>query len=368
MWSENPIVEQCKVRFPVIQAPMAGIATPRLIAAVSNAGGLGSLGAAYMTPNEMRDAIREIRDLTELPFAVNLFAPAAASYDQKIIDSAQKFLDRFRKELEIPHSSPDFSSLPAFEDQMAVILEEKPKVFSFTLGLPPLPLLQRLKKENILIMGTATTLDEALLLEKCGVDSVIEQGSESGGHRAAFLDCANDPMLSIAALVPLLAHALKIPVIASGGIMNGEGIAAALSLGAVGVQLGTAFLACPESGASRPYKEALLHSHAKTTLTDVFTGKPARMLYNKFIETFEHEKAPIAPFPYQHLLTKDIRIAAAKIDHVDMLSLYAGQNYPLITNLPASEILPLLVEQTIDTIQKLNKDLSEQHPRKRKIV
>ncbi len=364
MWSENPIVQQCKVRFPLVQAPMAGVTTPRLIAAVCNAGGLGSLGAAYMTPSEIREAISEIRDLTELPFAVNLFAPAAAAYDQKTIDSAQKFLGRFRNELEIPHSSPDFSSLPVFEEQIEIILEEKPRVFSFTLGLPPLPLLERLKKENILIMGTATTFDEALLLEKWGVDAVIAQGAEAGGHRATFLNCADDPMLSMAALIPLLAHALKIPVIAAGGIMNGEGIAAALSLGAAGVQLGTAFLACPESGASRAYKDALLHSHSKTTLTDVFTGKAARMLHNKFIETYQQEKGPIAPFPFQHLLTKDIRTAAGKIDRTDLLPLYAGQNYPLITNLPASEIIPLLVEQTIDTIQKLNNDLI----RKRKIV
>lgn len=358
MWKENPIVKKCNIRFPIIQAPMVGVATPRLVAAVSNAGGLGSLGAAYMPPKEIKEAIREIRDLTELPFSINLFAPAFMPYEKKRIAQAQKFLDLFRKELDIPTRLPDFSELPEFEEQIEVILEEKLPIFSFTLGIPTLPILQRLKKEKILIMGTATTVEEALLLEKSGVDAVIAQGSEAGGHRAAFLDLDDDPMLGISALVPLLTHVLKVPIIAAGGIMNGDGIASAFALGAAAAQLGTAFIACPESGAARAYKDALVHPHAMTTIiSKAFTGRPARMLHNKFVKEMQLKNAPIAPFPFQNALTKDIRTAAAKFNRADMMALYAGQNYPLVTNLPAGEIVPLLIKQTVDTIQRLGQNL-----------
>ncbi len=362
MWKENPIVKKCNIRFPIIQAPMAGVTSPRLVAAVSNAGGLGSLGAAYMSPKEIKEAIREIRDLTEMPFSINLFAPASMPYDKKSIAQAQKFLDYFRKELEIPTALPDFSALPEFEEQIEIILEERPPIFSFTLGIPPLPILQRLKKEKILIMGTATTVEEALLLEKSGVDAVIAQGSEAGGHRATFLDLDYDPMLGISALVPHLAYALKVPVIAAGGIMNGDGIASAFALGAAAAQLGTAFIACPESGAPRAYKDALLHPHSMATIvTTVFSGKPARVLYNKFVKEMQMKNAPIAPFPFQNILTKDIRTTAAKFNRADLMALYAGQNYPLVTNLPAGEIVPLLIEQTVSAIQRLSQNLIESH-------
>jgi nitronate monooxygenase len=360
MWKENPIAKACNIRFPIIQAPMAGITTPRLVAAVSNAGGLGSLGAAYMSPKMIQEAIREIRDLTEMPFSINLFAPAFMPYDKKSINQAQKFLDHFRKELNIPTRLPEFSELPEFEKQIEVILEEKPPIFSFALGIPPLPLLQRLKKENILIMGTATTIEEALLLEKSGVDAVIAQGSEAGGHRACFFNPGYDLLLGISALIPLLTSVLKVPVIAAGGIMNGDGIASVLALGAQAAQLGTAFIACPESQAPRAYKDALLHSHTMATIvSSAFSGKPARVLYNKFVKEMQMKNAPIAPFPFQTILTKDIRIAAAKMNRPDLMALYAGQNYPLATNLPAMEIVPLLIEQTVSAIQRLSKNLMQ---------
>lgn len=360
MWHENPIVKMCKIRFPIIQAPMAGIATPRLVAAVSNAGGLGSLGAAYMVPEEIKESIREIRTLTEQPFAVNLFACAAGPKDLKQIQASQKFLERFCKDLDIPAKKSDFSNYPDFFEQFEVILSEKVPVFSFTLGIPPLPLLQSLKKQKTVLMGTATSLEEALLLESSGIDAVIAQGVESGGHRGTFLDSANDPMLGLSTLIPLFTHSLQVPVIAAGGIMNGDGIASVLALGAHAAQLGTAFIACPESGAPRAYKDTLLHPHAQETIiTSVFSGKPARVVKNKFTKEMQQAQAPIAAFPYQNTLTRDIRNVAAKMNRSDLMSLYAGQNYPLITNLPAGEIIPYLVEQTIATIQRLYNELTE---------
>lgn len=313
-----------------------------------------------MSPDEIKEAIREIRDLTEQPFAVNLFACASGPKNPRQIQSAQKFLDRYRQELGIPTNAPDASKLPEFFEQFDVILAEKVPVFSFTMGIPSLPLLQSLKKQKTVIMGTATSLDEALLLEGNGVDVVIAQGAESGGHRGTFLDPGNDPMLGLSTLVPLFTHSLQIPVVAAGGIMNGDGIAAVLALGASAAQLGTAFIACPESGAPRPYKDSLLHPHAtETTITNVFSGRPARLVKNKFIKEMQELHAPIASFPYQHMLTRDIRTAAAKMNRPDLMPLYAGQNYPLITNLSASEIIPLLVEQTVDAIQRISKELSE---------
>lgn len=369
MWLENPIVKICKIRFPIIQAPMGGVATPRLVASVSNAGGLGSLGAAYMSAKEIKESIREIRDLTDQPFAVNLFSCAAGPKDLKQIHDAQRFLDRYRKELGIPSEIPDFSKLPEFFEQFEVILSEKVPVFSFTLGIPPLPLLQSLKKQRTVIMGTATSLDEALLLESNGVDAVIAQGVEAGGHRGTFLDPANDPMLGLSTLVPLFAHSLQIPVVAAGGIMNGDGIASVLALGASAAQLGTAFIACPESGAPRCYKDTLLHPlAAETIITSVFSGRPARVVRNKFIKEMQDHQAPIASFPYQNMLTRDIRTVAAKMNRSDLVSLYAGQNYPLITNLPVSEIIPLLVEQTVGAIQRLSNELIEKQKRHRKEI
>lgn len=349
MWKENPITKMCNVRFPIILAPMSNVSTPRLVAAVSNAGGLGSLGAAYMSPEEIKEAIAEIRLLTECPFAVNLFAiTPKVKKDEK----ADRYLDRFRTELDIP--STPIGKFPDFFEQMKVVLEQRPPVFSFTLGVPPLNIMQRLKQEQIAVMGTATNLEEAILLEKSGVDAVIAQGIEAGGHRGAFLE--QDQEIGLTALIPLLVRSLKVPVIAAGGIMNGNGIAAALALGASAVQLGTAFLACPESGAPMPYKKALMHEHGlPTVLTRAFTGMPARMLGNRFIR--EMQGAPLASFPTQHMLTKPIRTAAAKASRADLMALYAGQNYPLITNFPASEIIPLLVEQTTFAIQRLTKGL-----------
>ena len=281
---------------------------------------------------------------------MNLFAftPQKAKKDEK----ASAFLNRFRTELDIP--SPPLGKFPDFFEQMKVVLEERPPIFSFALGVPPLNIMQRLKQEQIAVMGTATSLEEAVLLEKSGVDAVVAQGIEAGGHRSAFLE--HDHEIGLSALIPLLVRALKVPVIATGGIMNGNGIAAALALGASAVQLGTAFLACPESGAPMPYKKALMQGHGvPTVLTRAFTGMPGRMLRNRF--TQEMQGAPLASFPTQHLLTKPIRIAAAKANRADLMALYAGQNYPLITNFPASEIIPWLVEETTLAIQRLTRGL-----------
>lgn len=353
MWKDNRIAQLLGVRFPIIQAPMANIATARLVAAVSNAGGLGSLGAAYMQPLEIKKAIAEIRDLTEKPFAVNLFIPTSSQVETELIQGASHALQPFFKELSLPTQVIDIKQMPDFQEQMEVILSERVPVFSFTFGIPSLPLIQALKQHKTLLIGTATTLEEALLLEKSGIDAIVAQGMEAGGHRATFLDTRFDALLSLHSLLLLLHGRCTLPLIAAGGIMNGAGIATALALGAAGAQLGTLFLASPECSTPNVYKKALLHSgEAKTTLTQVFSGRLARVVKNRFVSEMEERQAPIAPFPYQHLLTKGIRLAAAKAERSDLLALYAGQGFPLTSNLPAAEIVPLLVEQTVFSVQK----------------
>ncbi len=352
MWNENKIAKLLGIRFPIVQAPMANITTPSLVAAISNSGGLGSFAAGYLDPEEIRIAIRDIRSLTEQPFAVNLFAPSLEETDKKKITQMHKFLNKYRKELGLPVASLPSRSLPSFKEQFEVVKEEKIPVFSFTFGIPPLPYIQQLKKQQTLVIGTATSLEEALLLEKSGVDAMVAQGIEAGGHRGHFLNTHEDSSLTTLTLVPLLVQHIRVPILAAGGIMTGEGIVAALSVGAQGVQLGTAFIACAESGASPIYKRALLHAnHTRTQLTSCFTGKQGRALVNRL--TQEIKQNAIAPFPHQHFLTEDIRLAASNNQCPDLMALWAGQGYSFASNLPAHDILSLLVEQSAEAIHRL---------------
>jgi nitronate monooxygenase len=351
VWSKNGLVHLLKIRFPIVQAPMAGgLATPRLVAAVTNAGGLGSFGAGYLTPKEIAKGISEIRELTDQPFAVNLFSPSME--ETKNLKTSQEALIRYHQELGIPLKFSHERSLPPLKEQIEVLIEEKIPVFSFTFGIPPLSYLQQLKKQKTVLIGTATTLEEALLLEESGVDAIAAQGIEAGGHRGTFLHPDVDPLLSTATLIALLSRHCQVPILAAGGIMNGAGVAAALALGAQGTQLGTAFIASPESGASPAYKKALIESKgAKTTLTACFTGKIARALVNRF--TKEMQGAPIASYPIQHFLTQNMRLCAAKDNRPEFMALYAGEGFQLCSNLPAGEIVSLLVQQTVAAVQGL---------------
>jgi nitronate monooxygenase len=333
------VTELLRVEHPIIQAGMAGGATtPELVAAVSEAGGLGTLGAAYMSPDAIRDAVAEVRSLTGRPFAVNLFVPEPfdpSLYDPREVNAP---LARYREELgiEVPEEVGDF--VQPFEDQLAVVIEEKVPVFSFTFGVPEEAQISALKKAGIVLIGTATTVREGLVLEERGVDAMVGQGSEAGGHRGTFIGDFESAMVGTMALVPQLADSLSVPVIAAGGIMDGRGLAAALVLGAEGVQMGTAFLPCPESGIHPKYKEAVLAAKSEeTSLTRAFSGKPARGIRNRFIEEMEEQEVPA--YPVQNAYTKDIRAAAAKENRIEFLSLWAGQAAGLGRAVPAAEIV-----------------------------
>jgi len=341
---------------PLIQAPMAGGATtPELVAAVSNAGALGSLGGAYLSPAELENNIRQIKRLTTRPFAVNLFAPCPDPIlTPAQIEAAVVATKTYREELglTIPRLEAPFSQ--NFEDQFSVILAERAAVFSFTFGIPDRKFLAECRNRNILTLGTATTLDEAEALERAGVDAVVAQGAEAGAQRGSFSPEKEDLFHGLATLVPILAGKLRTPVIAAGGIMNGNGIAGALALGAEAAQLGTAFLTCDESGINQTYRKALLDpSRRRTRLTRAFTGRWARGLENRFIVEMASRESGILPFPAQNTFTQDIRRTAAERGLPEYLSLWAGQGVGLIRPMKAEALVETLLEETVEAVDRL---------------
>ncbi len=355
MLPKTRATEALGIEHPIVQAPMAGgPSTPELVAAVSNAGGLGSLGAAYLPPQKIREQVRKIHDLTERPFNVNLFVPVPFEVDPTRIERANVLLGPYREELgiEAPEELPSFAE--SFEDQLEAVLEERVPVFSFTFGSLGPKLVGRLKENGATVMGTATTVREGLRLEEDGVDMVVAQGSEAGAHRGTFLGDFADAMIGTMALVPQLADALSIPVVASGGIMDGRGLAAALILGAEAVQMGTAFLVCEESGAHPKYKRAVLEAaEDETAVTRVFSGRAARGLKNRFlVEVGEHE-GELPPFPVQNALTRDVRAAAQRQDRPEFMSLWAGQAVRLARPTNVAELLGSVVEGAEAALREL---------------
>ncbi|MDQ3925073.1 MAG: nitronate monooxygenase [Actinomycetota bacterium] len=349
--------ESLGIEYPIVQAPMAGgPTTPKLVAAVSNAGGLGSLGAAYLSPETLREQVWEICDLTEEPFGVNLFVPSSFDADPAVIERANALLGPYRKELGIKAPEKISSFAESFEDQLEVVLEERVPVFSFTFGSLGPELVGRLKENGTAVVGTATTVREGLRLEEDGVDVVVAQGSEAGGHRGTFLGDFKDALIGTMALVPQMVDALAIPVVASGGIMDGRGLAAALVLGAEAAQMGTAFLACKESGAHPEFKRAVLKAaEDETAVTHAFSGRAARGVKNRFlIEVGAHEEE-LPPFPVQNTLTKDIRAAAQEQDRPEFMSLWSGQAPRLARPTSAAELVRSVAEGAEVALRELAK-------------
>lgn len=350
MWSSRvaTLLTRLNITYPIIQAPMAGGATTStLVAAVANAGGLGSLAAGYMQPKDIRATIQDIRRLTQKPFSVNLFTPQSFEISLDKIKKVSVPLNKMRTELGIPTSDLIPQIKNNYQEQIDIICDEKVPIFSFTFGIPSADIIQRLKSNNTMIIGTATTVDEGVLLERSGCDAIVAQGSEAGGHRGTFDGEFTMSQVGTIALIPQLVDAVSIPVIAAGGIMDGRGLAAAIALGANGVQMGTAFLTCNESGASRLYKNALLASNeASTVVTSTFSGKPARGLHNEFIKQMADYKDSLPDYPILHTLTSDIRAAATKLNNPHYPSFWAGQGTRLSkTSISAADLIKLTVEE-----------------------
>lgn len=343
----NAFLRRIGIEQPILLAPMAGAGgTPELAAAVSNAGGLGAWGGGYATLEEIAATIRRMRALTMRPFNINLLAGGYAT--ESAIDP-QPMLDvvaQAHAELGLP--PPALPPVPAnpFDEQLAVVLEERPPVFSFTFGLPSPAQIAALKKRDIIVIGTATTADEARRLAQAGVDAIVAQGAEAGAHRGTFAAPFEDAMVPLARLVREIRTSVELPVIASGGIMDGRDIAACLKQGAAAVQLGTAFLPCPESGAPSAYKQALLAAKSDTTvITRAFSGRPARGLSNRFIAMVAGKEHAIMPFRQQNDLTRPMRNAAGRQGVPDFISLWAGQGVARSRVLPAADLVKTLLEE-----------------------
>ena len=333
------------VTHPIILAPMAGSGgTPELVAAVSNAGGLGSWGGAYSTPQQILDAATQIRALTGKPFALNLFA---GGYDTKRqIDPAPMLALVARVHANLGLAPPVLPPHPQnpFDDQLAAVIEARPAVFSFTFGIPSADALTRLRKAGIRTGGTATTVEEGKKIEAAGVNSIVAQGEEAGAHRGSFLAPFEQSMVSMRELTRGLLKAVSVPVIASGGIMDGREIAEMLNQGAVAAQLGTAFLLCPECGAPAPYKQALMAARGDSTvITRAYSGRPARGLRNKFIDMADD--VPILPFRQQNDLTRPMRNEAGRQGIPDYISLWAGRGVARARQMPAAELMRVLVAE-----------------------
>lgn len=356
-WQRTPLTERLGIRYPIVQAPMAGGATtPQLVAAASNAGALGSLGAGYMDPEQIRTAIHQIRELTDKPFAVNLFVPQPIDEDGERIARAEALLAPIRQELGLPPPNrPERYSRPDFNEQLGVILEESVAAFSFTFGVPRPEQLEAIKAWGIATIGTATHLLEAIVLEESGVDMVVAQGMEAGGHRGTFIGEPERGLVGTLALLPVVRDHVRIPVLAAGGIMDGRGIAAVLALGAAGAQLGTAFLASPESGVHPQYKALLCQGTEITTvLTRAFSGRLARGLKNRLIDELRPYEHELPGYPIQNTLTGDVRRAAAEQDRAEFMAMWAGQGCTQCRDKPAGELLAEWVGQTERVIKTLS--------------
>src|SRR5580693_8495924 len=303
-WNRNRLTDKLGVEYPIIQGAFGGFASQRLTAAVSNFGGLGSFGALSLAPEAIKDVIAEIRSLTSKPFAMNLWVSMedgdARTSDENAFNRSLAPLAVHLAELGAPRPAYKSSSPMRFEDQARVLLDAKVPAFSFIYGIPPKEILEECRAKGIVIIGTATTPDEAIELQKANVDVIAASGFEAGGHRGSFLRASEDSLTGTFSLVPQVVDVVSAPVVAAGGIADARGIVAALVLGAEGVQIGTAFLACEESGASPLHREALLSGKAgRTSLTRGFTGRLARGIHNPLLQMLNDPGIEILPYPLQ---------------------------------------------------------------------
>ncbi len=341
---------------PIVQAPMAGGATtPELVAAVSNAGALGSLAAGLLSPAAIAESVKRIRSLTSRPFNVNLFVLDQPKVSEAQLARAKALIEPFHSLLGLgPASSPQ-KFCEDTREQVAALLELAPPVVSFTFGLLDAETVSRLKRAGSLVIGTATTVAEARAWDEVGADFICAQGTEAGAHRGTFLAGYEESCVGLFALIPQAAAAVKRPVIAAGGIMNGRGIAAALILGAEAAQLGTAFLCCPESGIHAGWKQKLREARDDgTRLTRAFSGRPARGIVNEFMERMRPFEDELPEYPVQNALTSEMRRAAAKQDRMEFMSLWAGQAASMSRPLPAAQLVQILAEELRSVLPNLS--------------
>jgi nitronate monooxygenase len=358
--STNALLSRLGIDTPIIQAPMAGVSTPALAAAVSNAGGLGSLGVGAMNADGARKVIRETRALTGKPFNINVFCHAPAQADAAVEQAWTEWLAPvFAQYGATPPGklSEIYTSFVVDEAMLKVFVEEKPAIVSFHFGLPSKAYIDALRGAGIKLIASATNVREAEQVVAAGMDAIVAQGIEAGGHRGIFDGEADDDNLGVFALTRLLASKFDVPVIAAGGIMDGAGIAAALALGAQAAQLGTAFVPCTETSIDAGYRRAILSDAANhTTFTSAISGRKARSLVNKFTELGRHPEAPAIPaYPVTYDAGKALHAAAKAKEDFSYGAQWAGQAAALARELPAAELMARLQAELRESIAGLQR-------------
>lgn len=348
MWHQTRITELLGIRYPIIQGPMGGnFSTPELLAAVSNAGGLGSFGAYTLSPEEILATDKLIKAKTNKPYNINLWVSDVDDrlngYPAESLEKVKALFKPYYDELGIPMPVLDIDIPPKFMEQVEAVLAIRPAVFSFVFGIPPKEILNECRRLGIKTVGAATTLDEALILEAARVDAIVASGFEAGGHRPSFLRPAHDSLTGTFALVQQLKATIKTPIIAAGGIRDGKGIAAALTLGADAVQIGTAFLATDESGAIPLHRARLFSNETKdTVLTKSLTGRMGRMIRNRISEDINYA-TEVLPFPLQSKLTGPLRAAALEQGKTDLIAFWSGQNAVNLKHTKAGDLMAALI-------------------------
>ncbi|MFG2552747.1 nitronate monooxygenase [Streptomyces sp. NPDC048581] len=332
---------------PIVQAPMAGgVSVPHLAQAVSEAGGLGFLAAGYKTADGMYQEIKQLRGLTTKPFGVNLFMPQPEYADKAAVDVYAHQLAGEAAWYDTELGDPDSGRDDGYEAKLAVLLDNPVPVASFHFGVPSSEVLDSLRRAGTFTLVTATTPDEALAVERAGADAVIAQGVEAGGHQGTHRDNpeTDGTGIGLLSLIAQIREAVGLPIVAAGGIMRGSQIAAALAAGADAAQLGTAFLATPESGANALHKQALTNPlFVRTELTRAFSGRPARGLVNRFLR--EHGPYAPAAYPEVHHLTSPVRKKAAASGDPQGMALWAGQGHRMAREMPAGQLVEVLVAE-----------------------
>jgi nitronate monooxygenase len=352
MWHQTKASEILGIEYPILQGPFGGnLSSVELVATVSNAGGLGGYGAYTLSPKEIAELDQQIKAATNKPYNINLWVSDTDAVDGSVSDEqfkqAQALFKPYFDELGIglPEKPAPFKS--RFENQVEVILHQRPPVFSFIFGIPSADILEQCHKVGILTAGAATTLGEGIALEEVGVDMIIASGFEAGGHRPSFLAPAETSTTGTFVLLQLLKEKIKIPVIAAGGIANGKGVAAALALGADAAQIGTAFLATDESNATPIHKQMLFSDAANyTILSRAFTGRLGRGITSRIAKELIHKENGFLPFPLQTEFMSHLRKAAIEQEKWDMIIFWGGQIAPVLKHTKAAELMKSIVVET----------------------
>ena len=331
-----------QLEVPIVQAPLAGgPSTPELAAAVCNAGGLGFVAGGYRTPDGLAEALARTRALTDRPFGVNLFAPTGTPAEPELVRRYAEALGPLAERAGVALGEPRFDD-DWFDAKLALLLDHPPGVVSFTFGCPPAETIARVRGAGSAAWVTVTDPDEAEAAVAAGADAVVVQGVEAGGHRGSFVDRADRVDYGLLALLALVRARVGVPLVATGGIATGRGVAAVLAAGAAAAQIGTAFMRTPEAGTSAPHREAL-GSARPTGLTRAFSGRLARGIVNRF----QAEHSAVAPlaYPEVHHVTTPLRAHGREVGDADVINLWAGQAHALAEERPAAEIVARLAEE-----------------------